>query len=174
MAASSTLPVLRPGEQHDGLTVRSASVAWTGQGAANAWPVQPGLAVGLQQDSLAGRTVTTAWATEGDDKLKARYCRDARQPLPPVDYEDSRLAATAVHASPRLALQAALWTREQFLDYLVLPGSFQALHGSGISVQKLWDKLVGEQQWQKLPGGKWVATGWNVEAGAATESISLD
>jgi hypothetical protein len=83
-----------------------------------------------------------------------------------------------VSASDELAQQGAQWNRQQFEDFLRLPGSVKALHGSKVCLVKLFNKLIGEPQWIHVRGQdgkmKWLNSGWKVSPGASMAGITLD
>ena len=139
---------------------------------------QPGRAVGLQRDnSLTPRAETRTWAPQDARVLNQRFAKDARRCLPPLGYEEQKIARTGVSASDQLYEQAEQWNREEFEDFLRLPGSFQALKRSNICVVKLSNKLIGEPQWIRVRGQdgnwQWVNNGCKVPKGASKADIRL-
>ena len=137
-----------------------------------------GHAAGQQQDGLTAMAETMTWAPQDSGVLEKRRATDARCCLPPLDFNELKIARTAVHASDQLHEQAQHWNREEFEDFLRLPGSFHALQGSNISVVKLSNKLIGEPQWIQVRGQhgnwQWVRNGYKAPEGAFLADIRLD
>ena len=93
-----------------------------------------------------------------NDVVIARLRRDARHSLP-LSQGDLALAAQAVYPSEELYQRALRWQyRDEFDKFILLPGSFGALTGSGVNIPWLVKRLkvrpwqpTGSVLWQKAP-----------------------
>ena len=85
--------------------------------------------------------------------MQQRLRKDARQSLPPLSAKDRELAAQAVYPSEEVYRLSQTWRyRSQLTEFLVQPGSFNALMQSGIDVSALYKKLKVEP-WQPVNSG---------------------
>ena len=70
-----------------------------------------------------------------NDVVIARLRRDAGQSLPALSQGDLALAAQAVYPSEALYQLALRWQyRDEYDKFILLPGSFGALTGSGVHI----------------------------------------
>lgn len=129
-----------------------------------------------RSEAQTGRAFLSA--DEQQELVQRRSRVDARQDLPvifPLPEEDTRRWVDAVvRPGPEVVEAAERWSNaDDMMEYLIRPGSMQALMASGVDVAAKYSSLKSRQRQGRQPWGVWQA--WqNASTAAAAQPAGAE